>query len=202
MAQSRTQWKELPPEQIERAIRGSRKDLDALVRRYGPIVTATVAARVRGVPRLAAQVEDLVSSVWLELCRNGWRRLRYYDRARGELGGFIRLQTRQITWNLVLRQLGRPTLLAEAAPAAADEDLESRVLSRDLLERVAERAKARLGDSDWAMLNASYLEGLTPDELARRFGKRHKAVYQQKHRLQTKLDEIAHELWAAGTRHR
>lgn len=188
-------WKELPPAQIERAIRGSRKDLDAVVRWYGPGVWAAVAARVRGIPALAVQMEDLVGSVWLELCRNDWKRLAYYDRSRGEFGYFIRMQAGQIAWSLVLRQLGRAELVDEAAPEMADEDgLESRVLSRDLLERLADRAKARLSDSDWAVLNATYLEGLTSEEVAERLGKKPKTVYQQKHRLRAKLEELVREL--------
>jgi len=194
MAQARKEWKELTPEQIERAIRGSRKDLDTLVRWYAPLVSAAVMARVRGVPTLAMQVEDLVSNVWLELCRNDWKRLRYYDRSRGELGVFIRLQASQITWKLVLRQLGRPELVDEEAPEPTDEDLESRVLSRDFLERFAERAKARLGENDWTILNASYMEGLTSEEIARRLEKQPKAIYQQKHRLRAKLEAIVREL--------
>lgn len=181
--------------QIERAIRGSRKDLDAVVRWYGPVVWAAVAARVRGFPTLVIQMEDLVGSVWLELCRNGWKRLGYYDRARGEFGYFIRMQAGQIAWSLVLRQLGRPELVDEATIEAADDDgLESRVQSRDVLERLAERAKARLSDSDWAVLNATYLEGLTSEEVAQRLDKKPKTIYQQKHRLRAKLEEIVREL--------
>lgn len=195
MSQPSKVWNELPPAQIERAIRGSRKDLDAVVRWYGPVVWAAVAARVRGVPTLAVQMEDLVGSVWLELCRNGWKRLGYYDRSRGEFGYFIRMQAGQIAWSLVLRQLGRPELADEAAlEAAHDDELESRVLSRDVLERLAERAKARLSDSDWAVLNATYLEGLTSEEVAQRLDKKPKTIYQQKHRLRAKLEEIVREL--------
>jgi RNA polymerase sigma factor (sigma-70 family) len=189
-------WKELPPRQIERALRGNHKDLDALVRWYGPVVWASVAARVRGIPSLALQMEDIVGSVWLELCRNGFKRLRYYDHSRGEFGYFIRLQAGQIAWNLVLRQLGRPELVSDDASEPIDEGLEAHVLSRNFLERLAQRAQARLSESDWALLNATYVEGLTSEEAAERFAKKFKTVYQQKHRLRGKLELLVRELLA------
>jgi RNA polymerase sigma factor (sigma-70 family) len=193
---TKKEWKELPPKQIERALRGSRKDLDALVRWYGPVVWAAVAARIRGIPSLALQMEDIVGSVWLELCRNGFKRLSYYDRTRGEFGYFIRLQAGQIAWTLVLRQLGRPELVSDDAPEPVDEGLESHVLSRDFLERLAQRARARLSESDWDLLNATFVEGLTSEEAAERFAKKFKTVYQQKHRLRGKLEVLVRELLA------
>jgi RNA polymerase sigma factor (sigma-70 family) len=195
------EWKELPPMQIERAIRGNRKDLDALVRWYGPVVWAAVAARVRAIPALAVQMEDLVGSVWLELCRNGWKRLGYYDRARGEFGYFIRLQAGQIAWNLVLRQRARPELVQEATLEPRDEGLESQglesqVLSRDFLERLAHRARAQLSESDWALFNATFVEGLTSEEVATRLERKPKTVYQQRNRLRGKLEALVRELLA------
>lgn len=192
------EWRELPPQQIERALRGNRKDLDALVRWYGPVVWAAVASRIRGIPALAVQMEDLVSLVWLELCRNDWKRLRYYDRARGELGYFIRLQASQIAWSLAMRQLGRAELLPEVPlEPANNEDLESRVVSRNLLERLAQHARDHLSESDWVVFNATYVEGLTSEELAVRLEKKVKTIYQQKHRLREKLEALVHELLAA-----
>lgn len=193
---TKKEWKELSPRQIERALRGSRKDLDALVRWYGPVVWSAVAARVRGIPLLALQMEDIVGSVWLELCRNGFKRLSYYDRSRGEFGYFIRLQAGQIAWNLVLRQLGRSELVSDDVPEPVDEGLEAHVLSRDFLERLAQRARVRLSESDWALLNATFVEGLTSEEAAERFAKKLKTVYQQKHRLRDKLDLLVRELLA------
>lgn len=189
------QRNELPPEQIERALRGSRKDLDALVRWYGPVVWGAVAARVRGNPALVPQMEDLVANVWLELCRNDFKRLGYYDRSRGELGYFLRLQAGQIAWNLVMRQLARSEHLSEAAgEEPPNKRLEDQVVSRDLLERLAQRARARLGESDWALFNATFVEGLTSEEMATRSGTLLKTVYQQKYRLRAKLEALAQEL--------
>lgn len=190
------EWIELPPQQIERALCGNRKDLDALVRWYGPVVWGAVASRIRGIPALAVQMEDLVSLVWLELCRNDWKRLRYYDRARGELGYFIRLQASQIAWSLAMRQLGRAELLPEVPVEPTDKDFESRVVSRNLLERLAQRARDRLSESDWAVFNATYVEGLTSEELAVRLEKKVKTIYQQKHRLREKLEALVRELLA------
>ena len=193
---STMEHKELPPQQIERALGGSRKDLDALVRWYGPTVWSAVAARIRNIPSLTVQMEDLVGSVWLELCRNDRKRLSYYDRARGEFGYFIRLQAGQIAWRLVVRELGRVEVLQESPLEPADEELESRMASRNLLERLAQRARDRLSESDWAVFNATYVEGLTSEEVAGRLEKKVKTIYQQKHRLREKLETLARELLA------
>lgn len=188
--------KELPPQQIERALSGSRKDLDALVRWYGPTVWSAVAARIRNIPALTVQMEDLVGSVWLELCRNDRKRMRYYDPSRGEFGYFVRLQAGQIAWSLVVRELGRAELVQESPPEPSDTGLESRMASRDLLERLALRARDRLSESDWAVFNATYVEGLTSEEVAERLQKKVKTLYQQKHRLREKLEALARELLA------
>lgn len=194
MSRARPPWKELPPRQIERALQGSRRDLDALIRWYGPVVWAAVAARARRVPKLAVSMEDLVSEVWLELCRNDLKRLRYYDPQRGELGYFIRMQAAQIAWTLIVAQLRRPELAAPPGSEPADDRSERLLLDRDLLERLAQRAKARLGASDWTLFVATYVEGLSSEQAAQQMQKKVKTVYQQKHRLRAKLDAIAREL--------
>jgi RNA polymerase sigma factor (sigma-70 family) len=187
-------WKELPPEQVERALRGSREHLDALVQWYGPVVWAAVAARVRGVQGLRIEMEDLVQSVWLELLRNGCKRLSYYDRRRGELGYFIRMQASQIAWDLVMRELGRLEVPPGTASEPIDQRFEARMMDRDVLERLGRRVRERLTESDWALFNAVYFEGLSSDELAQRLGKKHATVYQQKYRLLDKLEGIVREL--------
>ncbi len=193
---SRKEWAELPPEQIARAIRGRRKDLDALVRHYGSVVWGAVAARARRVPRLTMEMEDLVSSVWLELCRNDRKRLHYYEPQRGEFGFFIRMQASQIAWNLVLRELKQPELRGTRSEPI-DTGREAQLLSRDVLERFSRIAEDRLSESDWVLFNAVYVEGLRPEEIAERLRRKVKTVYQQKYRLHAKLEEIAQELLAA-----
>lgn len=190
-------WKELSPRQIERALQGGRRDLDALIRWYGPVVWAAVAARARKIPRLAVPMEDLVSEVWLELCRGDLKRLRYYDPQRGEFGYFIRMQAAQITWNLILAQLRRPELVAPPGAEPVDDRREQQLLDRDLLERFAARARASLGPSDWALFVAAYVEGLSSEQAAQRMDKKVATVYQQKYRLRAKLDAIVRELLEA-----
>lgn len=189
-----TEWKELPPDRIDRALAGDRHDLDALVQWYWPVVWSAVAARVRGVAGFAVEMPDLVSGVWLELLRNDRRRLRYYDGSRGELGYFIRLQAGQIAWSLITRRFERPHVAYDASLEPADEGVEPRMLERDFLERLAHRAKAHLGASDWALLNAAFIEGLSSEEIAARTGKKVETIYQQKYRLGPKLEALARAL--------
>ncbi len=186
-------WTELPPEQITRAIQGRRKDLDALVRHYGPVVWGAVAARIRGVPRLSMEMEDLVISVWLELCRNNRKRLHYYESERGKFGFFVHMQASQIAWSLVRRELKQPEI--HSAPSEPiDTSREGQLMSRHVLERFSRIAEERLSENDWILFNMIYIEGLRPEEAAERLQKKVKTVYQQKYRLHAKLEEIAREL--------
>ncbi len=186
---------ELPDERIQGALRGDRGDLDALVEHYWPVVLGAVAARMRRTRVRVQERDELVQAVWLELLADGCKRLRYYQPGRGSFGYFVRLMAVQITGRQLSRRRGiyEPFEDGRTWGVSVDE-LERRLLGRNMLDRFADLARERLSDADLKILRGIYIMGLKPGELAEESGTKVTTISQQHYRFKKKIDEIAQEL--------
>jgi RNA polymerase sigma factor (sigma-70 family) len=96
---------------LDGLLRGEKPAWEAFVRRYAGLVVAAV----RGVAREASDVEDLTQEVFLRLCKDDFRLLRGYDRARAGLSTWITIVARSTARDATRRH--RPVSVSiEAVP--------------------------------------------------------------------------------------
>jgi len=191
---SRVEPPDLPADVIARALDGDEAALGALYRRYEPTVRWAVGLRIHRWPELEPGLEDVVQDVWWELLKNGCKRLRYHEPARGvPLWRFVAVISMRLAWRLGKRRLGHPEII-EVDVLDDHEDFEARLLDADFLDRLCTLAKARLNATDLALLEGYFVRGEQLKDVGARLGMSEDATYKRKERLQKKLQALADEL--------
>lgn len=198
----RPQAPDLPPQVIARALDGDRVASRQFYDAYDPTVRWAVAMRVRRWPELVPRFEDLVQEVWMELLRNGGKRLRYYKGDRGlSFRGFLGFIAARHGWRrarVVLARDERDAVVAGDLGSEQDEqdalDLLQRLIEADLFERLNERVDTELDEVEQKIFHDNLVEGETLRAIAQRLGLKEAAVQQRKKRLYDKLRALVSEL--------
>lgn len=198
----RPQVPDLPPDVIARALDGDRMALRQFYDAYDPTVRWAVAMRVRRWPELVTRFEDLVQEVWLELLRNGGKRLRYYTGDRGtSFRNFVGFISARYGWRrakVVLARDERDALVVEGMGAEAEEldtlDLVQRLIETDLFEQLSARVDAGLDEVERRIFHDHFVNGETLRAITKRLGLKDSTVQQRKRRMFDKLRALAGEL--------
>lgn len=200
--QKRPQAPDLPPHVIARALDGDRVASRQFYKAYDPTVRWAVAMRVRRWPELVTRFEDLVQEVWLELLRNGGKRLRYYKGDRGlSFRGFLGFIAARHGWRrarVVLARDERDAMVVEGMGTEADEqdalDLVQRLIEADLFDQLSERVDAELDEVDQRIFRDHFVNGETLRAIAKDLGIKEPTVQQRKRRIYDKLRTLVGEL--------
>lgn len=157
-----------------------------------PLIEGALARRFT--IRCAARQEltDCVQEVLVHLIERDASVLRRWDPQRGSLATFVFT----VADNLALSSLRRrppPTPMedpdAEQAPESGPE-------AKASFAELVRRLLAELSDEDAALFRAMYLEGLSPDDVAGRFGIGRDATYKRVQRLRARLQDHVSTLMA------
>ncbi|MEM9454412.1 MAG: sigma-70 family RNA polymerase sigma factor [Myxococcota bacterium] len=188
---------ELSPERVAAVLEGDREAFAELYRCYSLRVRAAVATAIRFRADLAPQLDDLLSEVWARLLADNCRQLRNYQPSRGPLGYYLRMRAWALARLVVAQHLRRADRVEYDDPLvsmSADDGLEDRLQSRDILERLHDMVRSRLDATDLALFEQVYVQGQRIESVGRALGLRRDAVYRRSHRLQAKIARIAEEL--------
>lgn len=152
----------MPESTLERIARGDAGAVRACIEEHGPRVTA-LARRMLG---RAADVEDVVQEVFIEI----WRHAGRFDPSKGSEAQFVAMVARRRLIDVLRRTSRRPEteLLDEERPASGASTAEDAAV-RDEVAR-AKRAMERLRPEQQRVLGLAIQRGLTHDEIARRTG--------------------------------
>jgi RNA polymerase sigma factor (sigma-70 family) len=186
---------------VARARAGDAAARALLVETITPIVRARVArAFARRVRHSSMNdVDDLVQETFAMLFRDGGRALGAWDPDRGlPFLGFVGLLAERAV-GMTLRATKRDPWLEEpleddALMAGDETDAASRLVARDELRHLFERARARLTRTGWSYLTWLVLEHRPVQEIARSTGTTHDAIYTWHTRIKRLLHEIRCEL--------
>lgn len=194
---------ELSPQRVAAVLEGDRDAFAELYRCYSPRVRAAVVTAIRFRSDLATHLDDLLSEVWARLLADDCRQLRAYQPSRGPLGHYLRMRA----WALArmvaaqyLRRADRVELDDPFVSMFADGDLEDRLQSRDVLERLYDMVRSRLDAKDLALFEQVYVQGQRIESVGQTLGLRRDAAYRRSHRLQAKIERIAQELLGTDTK--
>jgi RNA polymerase sigma-70 factor (ECF subfamily) len=179
----------IDPRQIEEALEGDLRTMQALIRRLLPVIRAevnqTLSRDMRSEFRDAHQeVQDFVQEVVLTLIVDDGKVLRCWDPQRGRtLESFVRLVARRRV-NAILRS-GRGNPWADEPMAGEDLEhhasddsaLSKRVESTDTLARVLDRLDERLDTRGKQLFRMLYVEERSIEEVAESTAMTREAVY-------------------------
>lgn len=190
--------KDLPVADIEAALAGEVAAFRRFYLHYDPTVRWAVGVRVYRWPGLVPIYEDIVQEVWASLVRRDCKVLRYYENGRDvPFSRFLAFVSTRLGWRLAKKHLRHHAVeLVEMPDVPEDEELGfmARMLSEDFLTQLLARARARLDDTDFALLEGYYVEGEAIREIAQRLGINENTAYQRHRRLIKKLTDLLEEL--------
>lgn len=190
--------KDLPAADIEAALAGEVGAFRRFYLHYDPTVRWAVGLRVYRWRELVPLYEDVVQEVWAQLVRRDCKVLRYYQHGRDvPFSRFLAFVSTRLGWRLAKRHLRHPHVeLVEVPEIPEDEDLGlmARMLSEDFLAQLLARARERLDDTDFALLEGYYVEGETLRAIAQRLGINENTAHQRHRRLMKKLTDLLEEL--------
>jgi hypothetical protein len=144
---------------------------------------------------MTAQLEDVLSEVWVQILANDRRALRRYDPARGELGYYLRLLAASRAATVLRSRARQQALLAPVDPQSTEE-IERALLQRDFLEALWAAARPLVKDVDEALFVRVMVMGREAKEVAPELGLGQDAAYQRLARLRSKLLQLASQLLA------
>ena len=197
----------MTPAELTRACAGDDALLEALVERVLPAIRLEVThgLRRRAVfhGRDASQdVDDFVQDVLVQLLANGGRRLRAWDPSRGRsLPSFVRLLARRRLARVLEGYRGNPWEGGAADEAdvveqraVARERVFDRILSRQQLERLMTRLRARFNERSQLLFELLYVEQRPVVEVCEAMAMTRSAVDQWNVRLRQLVRKLAEEL--------
>ncbi len=138
----------------------------------------------------------------VSLVEHDFRALRAWDGARGRsLESFVGLLAEHVVISVVRNGRRTPwreetwaTEDLDAQNAAPGPDIEARLLSRNLLELVAERLGAELSPRGWEVFVLLVIEERSPEDVAELLQVDRGAIYSWRSRLAKRARELAGEL--------
>ncbi|MCX4244790.1 sigma-70 family RNA polymerase sigma factor [Paraliomyxa miuraensis] len=197
----------MTPAEITRACEGDEELLEGLVGELLPVIRLEVTY---GLQRRAAShgrdarqdVDDFVQDVLVSLLAGGGRRLRAWDPDRGRsLRSFVRLLTRRRISRILEGYRGNPWEggAAEEADlveerAVEPERLFARVLSRQQLEQLMARLRARFNERSQLLFELLYVEQRPVAEVCDTMDMTRAAVDQWNVRLRQLVRKLADAL--------
>ncbi len=197
----------MTPARIALACDGDDEQLEALVDALLPAIRLEVTyslrrrARIRG--RDAAQdVDDFVQDVMVHLLSDGGRRLRSWEPERGRsLRSFVRLLTRHRLSRVLEGYRGNPWEGGAAEEpdlvdrqATESEQAFDRALSRQQLQRLMQRLRARFNERSLQLFELIYVEQRSVPEVCEAMSMTRAAVDQWNVRLRQLVRRLAAEL--------
>lgn len=197
----------MTPEQIARACDGDEDLLESLVGEVLPAirleVTFGLRRRARVLGRDAAQdVDDFVQDVLVHLLSDGGAKLRAWNPSRGRsLASFVRLLARHRLSRVLEGFRGNPWEggaadepdLVEHQATVRSEAFEQ-LLSRQQLEGLMKRLRARFDERSQMLFELVYVEQRPVVEVCETMGMSRAAVDQWNVRLRRLVRQLAHEL--------
>lgn len=190
--------KDLPAADIEAALDGEAAAFRRFYLHYDPMVRWAVGLRVYRWRELVPLYEDIVQDVWARLVQRDCKVLRYYQHGRDvPFSRFLSFIATRLGWRLAKKHLRHPEVeLVEVPDVPEDEALGfmARMLHDDFMEQLLERARARLDDKDFALLEGYYVKGESIREIAQRLELHENTAYQRHRRLRKKLADLLEEL--------
>jgi RNA polymerase sigma factor (sigma-70 family) len=190
------------PEDIDRALAGDRKTVDALVRTLRPVIQAEVGFALLPLSRSQGrdarqETLDLVQDVLMSLLADDGKLLRRWDPARGSsLESFVRLITRRHVAGVVRSKRRNPyaehPLPGEALDlqCSGDPELERRLEARDRLDNMLDHVRQRLDERGLLLFELLYVEERSIEDACEATGMTRDAVYAWRFRLKRKLEGL------------
>ncbi|MEM7157556.1 MAG: sigma-70 family RNA polymerase sigma factor [Myxococcota bacterium] len=198
---------DMTPVEISRACEGDDELLEALIERVLPPIRLEVTYGLR---RRAAiygrdagqDVDDFVQDVLVQLLSNRGRRLRAWDPNRGRsLSSFVRLLARRRMARVLEGYRGNPweggaasKPLAVEQRAVEAEHVFDRILSRQQLERLMTRLRARFNERSQLLFELLYVEQRPVAEVCQAMEMTRAAVDQWNVRLRQVVRALAEDI--------
>jgi len=141
----------------------------------------------------AEDVRDVRANFVVCIMANDMRKLRMFDPAKGNrLGTWVGMLAINSAWDY-LRVLSRqpqtdPLSVAEERIEPATDPFE-RAVHRESCDRV-QRLLLRFSSRDRVFVSLYFVDGRSPEEVARRMGISVKTVYSKKHKIRTRLERL------------
>jgi RNA polymerase sigma factor (sigma-70 family) len=190
--------RDLPLEDIAAALDGEASAFRRFYLHYDPTVRWAVGLRVYRWRELVPLYEDIVQEVWTRLVQRDCKVLRYYKYGRDvPFSRFLAFIATRLGWRLAKKHLRHPDVeLVEVPDLPEDEALGvmAKMLHDDFVEQLLARARERLDDKDFALLEGYYVKGESIREIAQRLGLHENTAYQRHRRLRKKLADLLEEL--------
>jgi RNA polymerase sigma factor (sigma-70 family) len=188
------------PKDIDRALAGDRKAVDALVRTLRPVIQAEVGFALLPICRsqgrdVRQDTLDLVQGVLMSLLADDGKQLRRWDPARGRsLESFVRLIARRHVAGVVrskrrspYAELPWPDETLDLQPGGGP-DLEHRIEARERLDRMLDHVRERLDERGLLLFELLYVEERSIEEACEATGMTRDAVYAWRSRLKRQLE--------------
>ncbi len=192
---------------LDAALGGDAAAMQALIDDIAPIVRVWVARallRRRSQARgrdLRSDLEDLVQEVFAALFARGGKALRTWDPARSlSFGGFVGfLAEREVSMRMRTSKRNPwtedPTLDEHLAGLSGNEStVEATIISRNLLARIAERLRERMGPRGRQYFQLLFVDNLDVQEVAHETGTTPAALYAWRNRLSKVVQELRAEI--------
>lgn len=152
---------------------------------------------LRKVPRLIPHEDDIMSRAWLRLLARDRKWLRAFDPQRGTFTNFMRMAGVNTAWQVAdLKSHPSRWLDAPAFEASddAEEDLETLVVNRDLLEEASRRLEQALSARERLILEKVIVLKRSAPDIARELGISSSAVWTATTRLRQKIAPLLEDL--------
>lgn len=199
----RTLWRRddrVEPEEIDRALTGDRKAVDALVRALRPVIQTEVGFALLPLGRsqgrdVRQEALDLVQDVLMSLLADDGKLLRRWDPARGcSLESFVRLIARRHVAGVVRSKRRNPytehPLPGETLDLRRGDgpELEHCVEVRERLDHMLDRLRRRLDERGLLLFELLYVEERPIEDACEITGMTRDAVYAWRSRLKRQLE--------------
>jgi RNA polymerase sigma factor (sigma-70 family) len=188
------------PEDIDRALDGDRKAVDALVKALRPVIQAEVGFALLPLGRsqrrdVRQETLDLLQDVLMSLLADDGKLLRRWDPARGcSLESFVRLIARRHVAG-VIRSKRRNPYAEHPLPGetldlqrGGGPELERVVEARERLDHMLDHVRQRLDERGLLLFELLYVEERSIEDACEATGMTRDAVYAWRSRLKRQLE--------------
>lgn len=192
----------MEPEDIDRALAGDRKAVDALVRKLRPVIQAEVGFALLPLGRsqgrdVRQETLDLLQDVLMSLLADDGKLLRRWDPARGSsLESFVRLIARRHVAGVVRSKRRNPYAEQPLPGETLDlrrgdgPELEHRIEARERLDHMLEHVRQRLDERGLLLFELLYVEERSIEDACAATGMTRDAVYAWRSRLKRQLEGL------------